>query len=129
MLIFKVGTLARHLRVHRNTVTNWIKKGTLPAASSAAKRYAISKKAFLSFCERQKISKEVMDAVVAELSALPAKEVKAPLAVADHGNREKAVPVPESKNRIGAVMVVGGGIAGIQAALDLADSGFYVYLI
>jgi heterodisulfide reductase subunit A len=26
-------------------------------------------------------------------------------------------------------MVVGGGIAGIQAALDLADSGFYVYLV
>ncbi|MBN2039754.1 MAG: FAD-dependent oxidoreductase [Spirochaetes bacterium] len=29
----------------------------------------------------------------------------------------------------GAVMVVGGGIAGIQAALDLADSGFKVYLV
>ena len=30
---------------------------------------------------------------------------------------------------IGAVMVVGGGIGGIQAALDLAQSGFYVYLV
>jgi heterodisulfide reductase subunit A-like polyferredoxin len=30
---------------------------------------------------------------------------------------------------IGSVMVVGGGIAGIQAALDLANSGYYVYLI
>jgi len=29
----------------------------------------------------------------------------------------------------GAVMVVGGGVAGIQAALDLADSGFYVYIL
>ena len=29
----------------------------------------------------------------------------------------------------GAVMVVGGGIAGMQAALDLADSGFFVYLV
>jgi heterodisulfide reductase subunit A2 len=29
----------------------------------------------------------------------------------------------------GAVMVVGGGIAGVQAALDLADSGYYVYLV
>jgi len=29
----------------------------------------------------------------------------------------------------GAVLVVGGGIAGMQAALDLADSGYYVYLI
>ena len=29
----------------------------------------------------------------------------------------------------GAVMVVGGGIAGIQAALDAAGAGFYVYLV
>ena len=29
----------------------------------------------------------------------------------------------------GAVMVVGGGIAGMQAALDMANSGFYVYLV
>ena len=26
-------------------------------------------------------------------------------------------------------MVLGGGIAGMQAALDLADSGYYVYLV
>ena len=32
-------------------------------------------------------------------------------------------------NKTGAVMVVGGGITGMQAALDLADSGFYVYLV
>jgi heterodisulfide reductase subunit A len=30
---------------------------------------------------------------------------------------------------VGTVMVVGGGIAGMQAALDLADSGFRVYLV
>jgi heterodisulfide reductase subunit A len=30
---------------------------------------------------------------------------------------------------VGSVMVVGGGIAGMQAALDLADSGFKVYLV
>jgi heterodisulfide reductase subunit A-like polyferredoxin len=34
-----------------------------------------------------------------------------------------------SENVIGAVMVVGGGIAGMQSALDLADSGFYVHLV
>ena len=34
-----------------------------------------------------------------------------------------------SQDAIGAVMVVGGGIAGIQAALDLADLGFRVYLV
>ena len=30
---------------------------------------------------------------------------------------------------IGSVMVVGGGVAGIQSALDLAESGYYVYLV
>ncbi len=30
---------------------------------------------------------------------------------------------------VGAVMVVGGGIGGIQAALDLAESGYKVYLV
>jgi len=30
---------------------------------------------------------------------------------------------------VGSVLVVGGGIAGIQASLDLADSGFKVYLL
>jgi len=32
-------------------------------------------------------------------------------------------------NNIGDVMVVGGGISGIQASLDLADSGYKVYLV
>jgi heterodisulfide reductase subunit A-like polyferredoxin len=31
--------------------------------------------------------------------------------------------------KTGSVMVVGGGIAGIQASLDLADSGYKVYLV
>ena len=30
---------------------------------------------------------------------------------------------------LGSVMVVGGGIAGMQASLDLADSGYKVYLV
>ena len=29
----------------------------------------------------------------------------------------------------GSVLVLGGGIAGMQSALDLADSGYYVYLV
>lgn len=29
----------------------------------------------------------------------------------------------------GKVLVVGGGIAGIQSALDLSELGFYVYLV
>ena len=30
---------------------------------------------------------------------------------------------------IGSVLILGGGISGMQAALDLADSGYYVYLV
>src|SRR5512135_1842651 len=36
---------------------------------------------------------------------------------------------PTGAAPIGAVMVVGGGIAGMQAALDLAEQGFKVYLV
>lgn len=35
----------------------------------------------------------------------------------------------KQKEKVGAVLIVGGGIAGMQAALDLADSGYYVYLV
>ena len=30
---------------------------------------------------------------------------------------------------VGAVLVVGGGVGGIQASLDLAESGIKVYLV
>ena len=33
------------------------------------------------------------------------------------------------ESNFGDVMVVGGGISGIQASLDLADSGYKVYLV
>jgi len=35
----------------------------------------------------------------------------------------------KSEKISGSVMVVGSGIAGMQSALDLADSGYYVYLV
>jgi heterodisulfide reductase subunit A len=38
-------------------------------------------------------------------------------------------PLNQNGKTIGAVMVVGGGIAGMQASLDLADAGFKVYLV
>jgi heterodisulfide reductase subunit A len=30
---------------------------------------------------------------------------------------------------VGAILVIGGGISGVQASLDLASSGFKVYLV
>src|SRR5512141_2813546 len=46
--------------------------------------------------------------------------------------QEKDVTAQESaqhSGNVGAVMVGGGGVAGIQAALDMANSGFYVHLV
>lgn len=37
--------------------------------------------------------------------------------------------IAQTKNLVGAVMVVGGGIGGMQAALDLANAGYRVYLV
>jgi heterodisulfide reductase subunit A len=39
------------------------------------------------------------------------------------------VAADRPQDPVGSVMVVGGGIAGMQAALDLANSGYYVYLV
>jgi heterodisulfide reductase subunit A len=48
-----------------------------------------------------------------------------------HTNRQKENTSIETqgKDLIGSVMVIGGGIAGMQASLDLADSGYYVHLV
>jgi heterodisulfide reductase subunit A-like polyferredoxin len=35
----------------------------------------------------------------------------------------------EAKDVVGAALIVGGGIAGVQASLDLAESGYKVYLV
>jgi heterodisulfide reductase subunit A-like polyferredoxin len=34
-----------------------------------------------------------------------------------------------STEKLGSVLIVGGGITGMQAALDMANSGYYVYLV
>jgi len=39
------------------------------------------------------------------------------------------MPEKSAESVQGAVVVVGGGIAGIQAALDLADMGIRVHLV
>ena len=48
-----------------------------------------------------------------------------------HSNNQKENTSTEThgKDIVGSVMVLGGGIAGMQASLDLADSGYYVHLV
>lgn len=149
MLIFKVGILAKHVGVHRNTVTNWIKNQKLPATPTAAKRYKISKNDFIVFCEKEHISKEAMDRVLSDISlekkvkaSRPKKKEKVQNGVEDlsltagtstlkqkKSSLKKIKKIPGTDKMVGAVMVVGGGVSGIQSALDLAESGYYVYLI
>ena len=40
----------------------------------------------------------------------------------------RAIQGPNERN-FGDVMVVGGGVSGIQASLDLAEAGYKVYLV
>jgi len=49
----------------------------------------------------------------------------------DQKNSQKEnIPAEKhGKDLVGSVMVLGGGIAGMQSALDLANSGYYVYLV
>jgi heterodisulfide reductase subunit A len=37
--------------------------------------------------------------------------------------------ISKDEPKVGAVMVVGAGVAGMQASLDLADAGYYVHLV
>ncbi len=41
----------------------------------------------------------------------------------------ESVSISGSNGKVGAVMVVGAGVAGIQASLDLAELGYKVYLV
>jgi len=152
MLTFKVGTFAKHVGVHRNTVTNWIKNGKLSASPATAKRYTISKNKFINFCEKENIPKEAMERVLSDTSLKTNPESSDPNTKekvqngleglnlkADNGASRKTHPgnkkikkrkkIPGTDNLVGAVMIVGGGIAGINSALDLAESGYFVYLI
>ncbi|HBZ55074.1 MAG TPA: 4Fe-4S ferredoxin, partial [Syntrophobacteraceae bacterium] len=45
----------------------------------------------------------------------------------DHS--KKRLKTGSNSPPVGAVMVVGGGIAGVQSALDLANSGYFVHLV
>ncbi len=126
MIEIRVGQLADRLGVHRNTVTNWIRSGKLWATATVGKKYLIEKEALLRFCREQGIPEGVMQAV-SEFSPIPSTgNAHVPHSPYPHTLNQE---VTMSAKPIGSVRVVGGGIAGMQATLDLANSGYYVHMV
>jgi excisionase family DNA binding protein len=124
MIIFRIGQLSQLIGVHRNTVGNWIKSGRLKAQPTVGKRYMIEADHLRDFCRRNRIDENITTFLQ------PAQAVLLPMAADIHAEmRSIEREVDMSGQPFGAVMVVGGGIAGIQASLDLADSGYYVYMV
>ena len=122
MIVVHILTLAREIGVHRNTIRNWVKTGRINARPGPGKGLVFTPEDFQALCREFQLNPDQCQGK--ELTRQPVDAVKAqtynPLAV-----REE----PVSDKVIGSVMVVGGGIAGIQASLDLADQGYYVYLV
>jgi excisionase family DNA binding protein len=124
MIDVRIGHLAQQLGVHRNTITNWIKGGKLKATPTVGKRYLIEEAEFRRFSQALRIPERMVAAIVA--SELTAHPVDDPIFSQPPSIQSE---VRMSDKPIGSVMVVGGGIAGIQASLDLANSGYAVHLV
>lgn len=136
MFIFQIGSVADEFGVHRNTVRNWIKKGVLPAKPTIGKKYLIDKDEFKQFFVAHGISEASVTQFVQLASSVSGSAGNVSGAAIPKGNgKSKIATTPKPKEVSmavkpnGSVLIVGGGISGIQAALDLADSGYYVYLV
>ncbi len=128
MIEFRAGDLADIFGVHRNTVRNWIKTRRLNAVSLPGKKYAIQREALAQFLGSMGVEASLaagmIDKAAGRSGRSPSLEMEA-----THQPSIKTKEVPMSDKTVGSVMVVGGGIASIQASLDLAESGYYVYLV
>lgn len=122
MIVVHILTLSKEIGVHRNTIRNWVKSGKINARPGPGKGLLFTPEDFQALCRDFQLQPEQLK--VRELIRQPADAAfpptQQPLAARE---------VHVSKQVIGSVMVVGGGIAGIQASLDLADQGYYVYLL
>ena len=124
MIDVRIGQLAQQLGVHRNTISNWIKSGKLKATATVGKRYLIEESEFRRFSQAVRLPERMIAAIVAsDRPADPFDEAILPQPPSIQSE------VRMSDKPIGSVMVVGGGIAGIQASLDLANSGYAVHLV
>lgn len=121
MILIHMLTLAREIGVHRNTIRNWVKTGKINARPGPGKGLLFTPDGFQALCQEFQLQPDQFQFTELTRQATDAILTPAnPLATREEHVSEKV---------IGSVMVVGGGIAGIQASLDLADQGYYVYLV
>lgn len=121
MILIHMLTLAREIGVHRNTIRNWVKTGKINARPGPGKGLLFTPDGFQALCQEFQLEPEQLqfkELTRQNTDVLPT--LANPLVTREEHVSEKV---------IGSVMVVGGGIAGIQASLDLADQGYYVYLV
>lgn len=57
---FRIGVMAERIGVHRNTVTNWIKKGRLRATPTVGKRYRIDAAELKRFCRESGLEETII---------------------------------------------------------------------
>jgi hypothetical protein len=133
MIEVRTGQLAQLFGVHRNTITNWIKGGKLKATPTLAKRYLMDVRDLRDFCVAAGVPAHKFTAIVKEVgSSMDSKRDPVDTSISSQPSYQQSeVRMAEQLPRqpIGSVMVVGGGIAGIQASIDLANAGYSVHLI
>lgn len=139
MILIQVMTLAERLGVHRNTIRNWVKTGKIPARPAPGRGLMLARQDFLQLCEDFDLNPASLHP--RELAMAPSYFARATVDsipetdTPDKPENMHRLPITSRREAVmsdkvvGSVMVVGGGIAGIQSALDLADSGYYVYLV
>ncbi len=137
MVRFKVIDLARVFGVHRNTITNWIRKGALKAKPIVGRKYVIAEEELRSFARENNVSDEIIEKFIEnnrvqeeliEDRILSGAGIQDQEDVLQPGTKESSQQMYKQQT-VGSVLVLGGGIAGIQTVLDLADSGYFVHLV
>ena len=123
MIVIRVLTLAQEIGVHRNTIRNWVKTGRISAKPGPGKGLQFTLDDFARLCRDFNLDPELLKTMARTLPGADVPPLATPASPPARRGQDRPGKV------VGAVMVVGGGIAGIQAALDLADSGYYVYLV
>jgi hypothetical protein len=122
MIMVHIMALAKEIGVHRNTIRNWVKIGRIKTRPGPGKGLVFAPEDFQALCQDFQLDPRRLQ--VKELTRRPADDTLMST-INPLETREEQV----STQVVGSVMVVGGGIAGIQASLDLADQGYYVYLL